>query len=270
MRSVVALLAVVAWLTLAHGISPKELRDVLCSIDVDESNAALDLVRVARVAQAPRILCFVNTISPHHATKAQTIKDTWGKRCDKLVFLSNATDVALGAVALVAPSDHDHLWQKHKASIAYIWEHFRHEYDWFYKADDDAYVILENLRAYLRSPEIVMQQDVEPLQLGHRFRVSRDLMEYYVQDKAILREYVHRWRYWWLFNSGGPGYAMNKLYMQRAVESFPEPHCFSDEYSDMVPDDVAISFCMAFAGASPTNTRDLHGRERWHANNPRT
>ncbi|EQC33506.1 hypothetical protein SDRG_09015 [Saprolegnia diclina VS20] len=246
----------------------RSVRPELCALDLDASNAALDVVHVAPATDAPRVLCFVNTISPHHETRARAIRDTWGPRCDKLVFLSNVTDASIGAVAVDAPADHDHLWQKHKASLAYIWATYGHAYDWFYKADDDAYVILENLRAYLRSPEIAMQTDLVPLQLGHRFRLPSDLVDYYVQDKALLDEYKRRWADWWVFNSGGPGYAMNKLYMQRAVESFSSSRCLNDERSDMVPDDAAIAFCMAWAGATPTNTRDLHGRERWHANNP--
>ncbi|KAF0701938.1 hypothetical protein AaE_016228 [Aphanomyces astaci] len=241
-----------------------------CTEDYQQSNVALNLIQVSSSdVELPRILCFVNTISPNHATKAQAIKDTWGKRCDKLVFLSNVTDNTLGAVAIAdVPSDHSHLWQKHKASMQYIWNLYRHDFDWFYKADDDAYVIMENLRAYLRSPEIVMQQDVVPLQLGHRFRLTDNLTEYYVRDKHLLEEYQQRWPHWWVFNSGGPGVVMNSLFMRLAVQSFPLWTCLSDEYSQTLPDDAAIAFCMAWHRVFPPSTRDLSGRERWHANHP--
>ncbi|ETV97194.1 hypothetical protein, variant 2 [Aphanomyces invadans] len=255
-----------------HGTGVQASDSNPCAMDFERSNAALNLIHVCSLnTTQPRILCFVNTISPNHDTKARTIKETWGKRCDKLVFMSNVTDDALGAVAIDhVPSDHNHLWQKHKASIEYIWDRYRHEFEWFYKADDDAYVIMENLRAYLRSPEIVMQQDVVPLQLGHRFRLTDDLIEYYVGDRLLLDAYQQRWPHWWVFNSGGPGVAMNSLFMQLAVQLFPQWTCLRDEHSQMLPDDAAIAFCMAWYDVFPPNTRDLRGRERWHANHPRT
>ncbi|ETV97193.1 hypothetical protein, variant 1 [Aphanomyces invadans] len=253
-----------------HGTGVQASDSNPCAMDFERSNAALNLIHVCSLnTTQPRILCFVNTISPNHDTKARTIKETWGKRCDKLVFMSNVTDDALGAVAIDhVPSDHNHLWQKHKASIEYIWDRYRHEFEWFYKADDDAYVIMENLRAYLRSPEIVMQQDVVPLQLGHRFRLTDDLIEYYVGDRLLLDAYQQRWPHWWVFNSGGPGVAMNSLFMQLAVQLFPQWTCLRDEHSQMLPDDAAIAFCMAWYDVFPPNTRDLRGRERWHANHP--
>ncbi|CAK4697434.1 hypothetical protein LEN26_001998 [Aphanomyces euteiches] len=242
----------------------------VCDEDYERSNRVLDLIHVSsdHPIDEPRILCFVNTISTNHATKARAIKDTWGQRCTRLVFLSNATDYDLDAVALDVPADHDHLWQKHKASMQYIWETYRHDFDWFYKADDDAYVIMENLRAFLRSPEIVMQQDIVPLQMGHRFRLTNETIHYYVGDKSLLKEYTNRWPNWWVFNSGGPGVVMNSLYMRLAVESFPKRTCLSDKYSVTLPDDASIAFCMAWNGVFPPNTRDLQGRERWHANHP--
>ena len=37
----------------------------------------------------PRIFCWISTHPPNHGTKAAAVRDTWGKRCDKILFISN-------------------------------------------------------------------------------------------------------------------------------------------------------------------------------------
>ncbi|CAI5742573.1 unnamed protein product [Hyaloperonospora brassicae] len=261
----------------------------LCALDIDDSRHALDLVQVplapSRAQQSvplrafPTLFCFVNTISVHHTTRAQAVADTWGQRCDKLVFFSNVTDTIVvraytalerrfDVIAIDAIADHNHLWQKHRATLRYVHEHFRHEFDWFYKADDDAYVIVDNLRQYVTRPEIMQTYARAPMQLGHRFNLTQELVSYYIVDDALEAIWRTRWDRW-VFNSGGPGYAMNRLYLDKIVHILPDWTCLSDRHSEMLPDDASISFCMMWHNVFPWDTRDHQGRERWHADRPR-
>ncbi|KAE8999617.1 hypothetical protein PF005_g15494 [Phytophthora fragariae] len=261
----------------------------LCARDIDRSHFALSLVQVtpeppptkksAENRVYPRIFCFVNTISVHHKTHAQAVAETWGQRCDKLMFFSNTTDAIVVAAGTVKEqrydvvkmdviADHNHLWQKHKATLRYVHEHFRHDFEWFYKADDDAYVVMENLRQYLRRPEILQTYKREPMQMGHRFNLTQELVSYYIVDDSLEDIWRSRWERW-VFNSGGPGYVMNRLYMDKIVNILPDWTCLSDRHSEMLPDDASISFCMMWHDVLPWGTRDHEGRERWHADKPK-
>ena len=75
------------------------------------------------IANSVRILCMVLTTKNNHKRKASVVKDTWGQRCTKLVFVSDEDDVQLGAYAFYSQSGYKFLWGKVKA--AYEYENFK-------------------------------------------------------------------------------------------------------------------------------------------------
>jgi Fringe-like len=103
-----------------------------------------------------RILCWVLTFPANHHTKAKAVKETWGQRCNKLVFISTGLDDNLGEMFLAnVTEDRIHLWGKTKQGLQQVYEKYGNDYDWFLKADDDTWIFMENLRVFLSaySPE---------------------------------------------------------------------------------------------------------------------
>ena len=78
----------------------------------------------------------------------------------------NRLDSSLPAFGLaIGEESRSKLWKKVKHALRYIYEHHLNEFDWFFKADDDTYVIMENLRRYVDSKDPKL-----PWFLGRRFK----------------------------------------------------------------------------------------------------
>jgi glycoprotein-N-acetylgalactosamine 3-beta-galactosyltransferase len=121
----------------------------------------------------------------NHAYKATSINSTWGKRCDKLIYISTDDYEGLDIVKVNVTEDRNNLWGKTKKALDYIYRTHLNEYDWFLKADDDTFVIVENLKYLLYSYSADMPiyfgcklkpfvKQVSFLQLRHNRKKNRD------------------------------------------------------------------------------------------------
>ncbi|RWS22150.1 glycoprotein-N-acetylgalactosamine 3-beta-galactosyltransferase 1-like protein, partial [Leptotrombidium deliense] len=185
-----------------------------------------------------KVLCWVMTNPKNHQLKAKLVKITWGKRCNRLLFMSSEEDKSLPTIKLNVKEGRNHLWAKTRAAFAYVYKNHYNDSDWFMKADDDTYVILENLRYFLMS-----QNSSEPIYYGCKF-------------KPVVKQG---------FMSGGAGYVLSKEALRLFVEkgmSADHPKDCAEEHKQ-VAEDVAMGLCMQSLSVKAGDSRDALGRGRF-------
>jgi glycoprotein-N-acetylgalactosamine 3-beta-galactosyltransferase len=167
--------------------------------------------------------------------KAEHVKQTWAKRCNKLLFISDKNNDSFPAIGVNTTLGRRHLTAKTMNAFDYIYQNHLDDADWFLKADDDTYVIVENLRHMLSA-----HAPSKPIYFGHTFDV--------IVEQG--------------FPSGGGGYVLSKGAMHR-FHHRNVGLCASDGGLE----DVEIGKCMAKLHVTLGNSTDEHGRSRFHCLN---
>lgn len=180
-----------------------------------------------------RILCWVMTGPNNLQKKARHVKATWSRHCNIVVFMSSVDDPDFPAVGLNTKEGRDQLYWKTIRAFHYALEKHGEEADWFLKADDDTYVVVDNLRWVLsnHSPD-------EPVYFGRRFK------PYTKQG----------------YMSGGAGYVLSKEALKRFVQGFNTKVC---THTSSV-EDLALGQCMEKMGVLAGDSRDTLHRETFH------
>ncbi|KAH8298641.1 hypothetical protein KR018_005658 [Drosophila ironensis] len=181
-----------------------------------------------------RVLCMVLTMPKNHKSRASKVKSTWGKRCNKLIFFSSQEDQELGAIDLGVSEGRINLFPKVRKAMEYVYKNYGEDYDWFLKADDDTYVIMENLRYFL------YPYDPEAgLYFGHKFRTT------------FRQGYM----------SGGAGYVLSRDALRR-IYLFALNNTRFCPYSHG-SEDRQIGYCLRNVGVVAGDSRDEDGKERF-------
>jgi hypothetical protein len=132
-----------------------------------------------RQSRSPRICCLILTTPPYLTTRAKAVNATWGPRCDKHYFITELKNQNLTADEMkivkhlpIAPipnlmKGYSHLTLKSNLAFLFAYEWHVNDFDWFLKADDDTYLIVEHLRAFLGE-----QKSSEPITFGYNFKVG--------------------------------------------------------------------------------------------------
>ncbi|CAF1021876.1 unnamed protein product, partial [Didymodactylos carnosus] len=171
---------------------------------------------------------------------------TWAKRCDRSIFI-------IGGQRTPKPLNHsiypflvayirdehleryDKLSDKVLLSLLYLYKSYVNEYDWFLKADDDTYVIIENLRHFLR----------------RKLSNATGYFGYVVKTHDRL------------YPSDGAGYVLSQATLIKLGEEIltkPEKHKLCRDNAA----DVNLTYCLARINVFVSHARDNSQLETFH------
>uniref|UniRef100_A0A671L3K0 Glycoprotein-N-acetylgalactosamine 3-beta-galactosyltransferase 1 n=1 Tax=Sinocyclocheilus anshuiensis TaxID=1608454 RepID=A0A671L3K0_9TELE len=168
----------------------------------------------------PVFLCWIMTRPENLLKKLQHVGATWAKHWNQALYMSSQS------------SDFPTV-----GAFQYIHAYHLQHADWFLKADDDTFVVVENLR-YLLS-----QHDTEkPVYFGHRFRP-------FVRQGNM---------------SGGAGYVLSPEGLRRFVQGFSTGRC--EHFSSVK--DMALGRCMETMGVKAGDSRDSNHQETFNPFRP--
>jgi glycoprotein-N-acetylgalactosamine 3-beta-galactosyltransferase len=194
-----------------------------------------------------KILCGIYTYDKMNY-RIQGVSETWGWRCDGFLPVSTVTidDPAIQGYGSVdvphyGPEEYNNMWQKTRSILAYMYDNYFDDFEYFYLAGDDTHLIVENLRRYLYTVEQKHDAATEPLYMG------------------MPRTYRT------LYNSGGAGYVLNRVALKRLVlEAFPTCHA----KNQVSAEDRFVGKCLKSMQIDPLHTVDAQGRQRFLGKHP--
>lgn len=183
-----------------------------------------------------RLLCWVPISPKSHESKSKAIRETWGKRCDELLFMSEIEEPQEGTVILNIKEGRGNTWAKTRMAFKYLYDNYLNDYDWFLKADDDTYVIIENLRYMLTTYD-------PDLSIAFGARFARKGNKNYF--------------------SGGAGYILSRGALKDYAEkAYPNSGLCKSKLSGL-GEDVQMGRCMVNSGITLGDSRDELGKGRF-------
>ena len=124
-----------------------------------------------KIDRKVRICCMVLTSTKFFQTRTRAVYETWGTRCDKLIFISESSNESTTNLPIVSIGNsqegYEHLSSKSIFGFEYLYQHEFDRFDWFMKTDDDTYIIIDNLRKFLQDKD-----PSSPVSYGYNFRVG--------------------------------------------------------------------------------------------------
>jgi hypothetical protein len=210
---------------------------------------------------SPKIFCVIPTAWPRDEFRAVALEATWGKHCDFLKFavaksehaayhLGQREDAAKFLVVDTA-NDQDpnkrNIWEKSWRMWLLVAEQFGDVADFYVKTDTDAFLMVENLRGFVRH----LDADA-PHYVGHTM--------------------MQRWGSENVKFNVGAGYIISRASLRLLGTLFKGLHrTTTDELTGArlcvdragAGEDPTMGICMRDLGLLPENSLDLFGRQRF-------
>lgn len=224
----------------------------------------------------------------------QAVVDTWGRKCDVLIGASDETDPSLYTYKIESMTGYWGIWDKLMQTLQQIVTPSSSssslpvisikDYDWILKADDDTYVIMENLQAFLANvTDPTTNYNIEePIVYGRtmawpRLKRFQEMNGWFDKESSSQNNKEFGPRFYsklgesqtLRFSHGGPGYVMNRKYAEILVQAYF--NASGNAIKGEVAEDIANAATMLYHDIRPKSTFDADtGRERMHPESPQT
>ncbi|KAK7500013.1 hypothetical protein BaRGS_00008861 [Batillaria attramentaria] len=191
-----------------------------------------------------RVLCWIPSMK-ERLDRVRAVNETWLARCDGHVFFINNVKPNFSDDVVVSPimgEGRKMLSRKVKDAMEYVYDYHGSDYDWFLKADDDSYIVMENLKF---------------------------LLSHYDPSQAVYLGHPLKWLSPGGYMQGGAGYVLSRTALQTfVVNGTKGKACQFELFFD--GEDHYVGACLHKLGVPKHNTLDRHGRETFHSLNPVT
>ncbi|XP_059178832.1 glycoprotein-N-acetylgalactosamine 3-beta-galactosyltransferase 1-B-like isoform X1 [Physella acuta] len=194
-----------------------------------------------KLADDVRVLVWVMTSPSHLPVQAKAVKDTWARHGQLVLYFSSIDNKTFPAIGLNVSEGREHLTAKTMKAFRYIYENHFNDADWFVKADDDTYLIIENLKYFLSG-----ENYSEPVYFGQLFLIW---------SKPGLDQ---------VFPCGGAGYVLSKEALRRFGEGARQANCAGDYGGE----DIRMALCLEKLVVRAGRNHDALGNSRFHQETP--
>ena len=136
-----------------------------------------------------RLLCWVLCDPNDLSKRVVHVKNTWGKRCDIMLYMSSKENRTFPTIGLNVTAGRNHIASKSKAAWNHIFANYLNKADFFVKADPDTYIVVENMKRFLED-----KNTSKPEFYGHMMALPSTNVTYASGGPGIIltRESVRR------------------------------------------------------------------------------
>eukprot|EP00536_Pseudo-nitzschia_multiseries_P009513 jgi/Psemu1/200882/e_gw1.267.18.1 len=208
-------------------------------------------IKIAKPDKSVKVFCGIYSY-PGNNAQTDAIRRTWGKRCDGFMTASTETNHELATIDLPHFGEWEGkyrgIWQKVRSMISYIHDNFLDDYDFFFVCGDDTYVIMENLKQFLTSPDFVEYAGV-----------GTNPNNVYTGSFTHPSWLNHGKDFYYM--GGGSGYIISRKTVKALVEEV-FPVCKNN--TDESPEDLFMGLCLRdVLNVTGYDSRDANGGERF-------